>query len=146
MKLRRLVYTSHATVSLSKRDLLDLLHEARGYNMIDNISGVLMYKEGYFLQVIEGDPETIDALFIRLKKDTRHSDIKILFETPTDHRLFENWAMGCADFDDPSLSMLPGLRTDLADPKVVEELVNNLPEVANFLIENLTDLQINDPK
>ncbi|MBQ0787629.1 MAG: BLUF domain-containing protein [Oceanihabitans sp.] len=146
MKLHRLVYTSQATILFNKRDLLDLLHESRGYNMVDSISGVLMHKKGFFLQVIEGEPEAIDNLISRLKKDSRHSNIKILYESPIEKRLFQNWAMGCADFDDPTLSMLPGLRTDLSDSKVINSLVNRLPEVANFLIENLTEPQINDRK
>jgi len=146
MKLHRLVYTSQATILFTKRELLDLLHESRGFNMVDNISGVLMHKQGYFLQVIEGQPEAIDNLISRLEKDPRHSNIKILYKSIIFERLFQNWAMGCADFDDPALSMLPGLRTDLADSKVVEDLVNRLPEVANFLIENLTDSQKHNPK
>ncbi|GAL64533.1 BLUF domain-containing protein [Algibacter lectus] len=136
MTLRRLIYSSQAVKQFTKRQLLDLLHDSRGFNAIDNISGVLMHKHGYFLQIIEGDPEVIDDLLVRLRKDTRHKDLKIIHDSTVQDRLFTNWAMGCVDFDDAELSMLPGFRTDLTDPEVIEELIKHLPEVATLLREN----------
>jgi hypothetical protein len=45
--------------------------------------------------------------------------------------------MGCADFDKPELSLIPGIRTDLSDPKVIEDIIIRLPEIADFLLEKL---------
>jgi len=136
MTLRRLIYSSQAVKLFTQRELLDLLHESRGYNFIDNISGVLMHKEGYFLQVIEGEPVMIHNLFKRIEKDPRHKELTILHDCTIEKRLFSNWNMGCTNFDDPQLSMLPGLKTDLTKPEVIEELIMNLPDVANILKEN----------
>ncbi|AUC81519.1 BLUF domain-containing protein [Lacinutrix sp. Bg11-31] len=137
MALRRIVYTSQASKQFSKRSLLDLLHDSRAFNTIDNISGVLMHRNGCFLQVIEGESDVVNSLFIRLLKDPRHKEVKIILDSSVDSCLFSNWAMGCADFDDPELSMMPGIRTDLSDPKVIEDLIIKLPELATFLLENL---------
>lgn len=139
MILRRIIYSSQAVEKFSKRHLLDLLHDSRGYNSIDNISGVLMHKQGYFLQIIEGNPKVIDDLLERLHRDPRHKDLKIIRDSMVENRLFTNWAMGCADFDDAELSMLPGFRTDLTDPDVIEELITHLPEVATLLRNNFVD-------
>jgi hypothetical protein len=139
MTLRRTIYTSKSTKQFNKRNLLDLLHDSRTYNKIDSISGVLMYREGVFLQVIEGESEVIDDLFTRLKRDPRHNEVKIIFDSYVDSRFFSDWAMGCADFDQPELSFIPGIRTDLSDPEVIESLINNLPEVATFFLENHLD-------
>tara|TARA_R110002074_G_scaffold257269_7_gene429767 strand:+ start:7520 stop:7936 length:417 start_codon:yes stop_codon:yes gene_type:complete len=136
MALRRIVYTSQASEKFSKRSLLDLLHESRAFNAIDNISGVLMHKNGYFLQVIEGNSEVIDNLFKRLLKDSRHKKIKKVLDSTVNSCLFLNWAMGCADFDDPELSFIPGIRTDLSDPTVIESIIIKLPEIAFFFLEN----------
>lgn len=136
MALRRIIYTSKSTKQFNKRNLLDLLHDSRAYNKIDNITGVLMHREGVFLQVIEGRSDVIHDLFIRLKRDPRHDEIKIIFDSSVTSRFFSNWSMGCADFDEPELSLIPGIRTDLSDPKVIERLINNLPEVATFFLEN----------
>lgn len=137
MVLRRIVYTSQASEQFSKRNLLDLLHEARAFNAIDNISGVLMHRNGYFLQVIEGESEVVEELFTRLLRDPRHKEIKKILDAPVASCLFSSWAMGCADFDEPGLNMLPGIRTDLRDPEVIEDLISKLPEIASFLLENL---------
>nr|WP_321244682.1 BLUF domain-containing protein [uncultured Psychroserpens sp.] len=137
MALRRIVYTSQASEQFSKRNLLDLLHESRAFNTIDNISGVLMHRNGYFLQVIEGESEVVDNLFTRVLGDERHKEVKIILDSSVDSCLFLSWAMGCADFDEPELSMLPGIRTDLSDPEVIEDLIIRLPEVASFLLENI---------
>ena len=137
MSLRRIIYTSQASEQFTKRKLLDLLHTSRGYNTIDNISGLLMHKDGYFLQIIEGEHDVVEDLFQRLSNDTRHKNIKMILDRSVESRLFSNWAMGCADFDEPELSMLPGLRTDLSNPEVIKELILHLPEIADFLLDKL---------
>ncbi|WP_282031454.1 BLUF domain-containing protein [Winogradskyella eximia] len=137
MSLRQIIYTSQASEQFNKRSLLDLLHTSRGYNTIDNISGVLMHRDGYFLQIIEGEQDVIENLFQRLNNDTRHKNIKMILDRSVESRLFSNWAMGCADFDEPELSMLPGIRTDLSNPEVIEDLIIHLPEIADFLLDKL---------
>tara|TARA_R110002049_G_scaffold70894_2_gene182948 strand:+ start:1465 stop:1881 length:417 start_codon:yes stop_codon:yes gene_type:complete len=137
MLLHQIIYTSQASEQFNKRNLLDLLHTSRGYNTIDNISGLLMHRNGYFLQIIEGEQDVVENLFQRLSNDTRHKNIKMILDRTVESRLFSNWAMGCADFDEPELSMLPGLRTDLSNPEVIEELIIHLPEIADFLLDKL---------
>ena len=137
MALRRIIYTSQASKPLSKRGLLDMLHESRAFNSIDNISGVLMHRKGTFIQVIEGNPEDVEDLFTRIQRDSRHKEVKIILDSSVDSRHFSNWAMGCADFDEPELSLIPGIRTDLSDPQVIEDIITRLPEIANFLLEKL---------
>jgi hypothetical protein len=137
MSLHQIIYTSQASEQFNKRNLLDLLHTSRGYNTIDNISGLLMHRNGYFLQIIEGEQDVVENLFQRLSNDTRHKNIKMILDRTVESRLFSNWAMGCADFDEPELSMLPGLRTDLSNPEVIEELIIHLPEIADFLLDKL---------
>ncbi|MFT6856554.1 MAG: hypothetical protein ACJA0X_002534 [Cyclobacteriaceae bacterium] len=137
MSIRRIIYTSQATKQFDTRNLLNLLHDARAFNSIDKISGVLIHKEGSFLQIIEGESQAVDDLFTRLGRDPRHNEIKMIHDTSVKNRIFSNWAMGCADFDAPELSLIPGIRTDLNDPEVIEDLINRLPEIAKLLRENL---------
>ena len=134
MKFRRLIYTSQAVEPFNKRKLLDLMHESRSYNAIDSITGLLMHREGFFLQVFEGEPSVIENLLNRILNDTRHTKIEVVQDCPAINRLFSNWTMGCLDFDEPELSLLPGIRTDLSDPIIVQELISKLPEISNFLL------------
>tara|TARA_R110002012_G_scaffold249490_1_gene427066 strand:- start:6 stop:440 length:435 start_codon:yes stop_codon:yes gene_type:complete len=142
MKLRRVVYTSKATSQFNKRDLLDLLHDSRAYNSLDHISGVLIHKDGYFLQIIEGECDKIIELLGRLVIDKRHSHFNIISDDTVDNRLFSKWAMGCADFNDPSLSMIPGILRNFENPKVAHQLSDQLPAIANFLHDNLSEEQV----
>jgi hypothetical protein len=137
MKLRRLIYTSQATRSFSKRNFLDLLHQSRAYNSVDNITGVLIHRNDFFLQVIEGDTEAIEDLLGRLLLDTRHIKLKIILDKLVEKRIFSNWSMGCANFNEPELSLIPGLRADLSDPEVIQELITRLPEVSSYLLQKI---------
>jgi hypothetical protein len=137
MKLRRLIYTSQATRSFSKRNFLDLLHQSRAYNSVDNITGVLIHRKDFFLQVIEGDTEAIEDLLGRLLLDTRHIKLKIILDKFVEKRIFSNWSMGCANFNEPELSLIPGLRADLSDPEVIQELITRLPEVSSYLLQKI---------
>lgn len=142
MEIRRIAYTSKAKINFSKRDLLNLLHDSRAFNLLDNITGVLIHKDGCFLQIIEGEPKDVKNLLERLKKDTRHENFKILEDILSETRLFNDWAMGCADFDDPSLSFIPGIRKDLSNPENIKNFTERLPEISTILHENLTHEQI----
>jgi hypothetical protein len=51
--------------------------------------------------------------------------------------LFSNWTMGGADFNKPELSLTPGIRTDLCDPKIIKDMIFRLPEIAFFLLKKL---------
>jgi hypothetical protein len=137
MKLRRLIYTSQATESFSKDNLLDLLLQSRAYNSVDDITGVLMHKKGFFLQVLEGESEAIEDLLNRLLLDARHIKLKIVLDNFTESRMFSNWAMGCVDFNKDEFKIMPGLYVDLSDPKVIQELTTRLPEVASFLLKEI---------
>ena len=55
MQFRRLAYTSSAKTEFNKRRLLDLLHDSRAYNTIDNISGVLIHKQVFFFKLLKGN-------------------------------------------------------------------------------------------
>ncbi|MGK0421200.1 MAG: hypothetical protein ACJAT9_000868 [Polaribacter sp.] len=45
--------------------------------------------------------------------------------------------MGGADFNKPELSLTPGIRTDLCDPKIIKDMIFRLPEIAFFLLKKL---------
>ena len=137
MELRRIAYTSQAIGQFSKRNLLDLLHYARAFNKIDNITGILMHRRGAFLQVLEGSSEDVGNLLSRILSDPSHHKIKIILDASIDRRIFSNWTMGCADFNKPELSLIPGIRTDLRDPQVIKDMIFRLPEIAFFLLKKV---------
>jgi len=68
---------------------------------------MLLYDDGSFLQVLEGEREPMSALYERILADRRHTSIMKLLEREIDERQFGDWKMGFVSV--PHLaSALPG--------------------------------------
>jgi len=87
----QIVYTSKATGDV---ELEELLKTSVRNNAAQNVSGMLIYTKGSFLQLLEGDTSTVDALFKRIGVDPRHHDVQVLIRTSIKEREFKNWSMG----------------------------------------------------
>ncbi|HCD33338.1 MAG TPA: blue light sensor protein, partial [Phycisphaerales bacterium] len=92
----QLIYTSVATKPLSNTELNKLLNQSRLRNEFANVTGMLLFDRGTFLQVIEGPEYTIQKLYERIKADTRHQRMIVLSERRIKHREFSKWKMGYA--------------------------------------------------
>jgi hypothetical protein len=88
-----LLYCSAATRPLYDEQLADLLEESRAYNKRHNITGLLCYDEGHFVQVIEGSPAEVDRLFARIECDPRHHHVQLLCRGTSARREFKDWRM-----------------------------------------------------
>lgn len=106
--LYRLAYVSSARHLFPKAELLALLSQARDKNVRLGITGMLLYKEGNFMQLIEGEKTAIHALFAAISADSRHHESVVMVDEPITERSFENWSMGFYDLADPVLQTLPG--------------------------------------
>ena len=92
--LSQLIYTSQAQAGLSPDALQAIALAAARNNALVDVSGLLIYDQGCFLQVMEGEDELILALYQRLKRDVRHTNIVKLIHEPIARRRFEAWSMG----------------------------------------------------
>lgn len=95
MILRRLAYISIASHPMGDPELRALLKSCRHANSRLRISGYLHYHQGEFIQVLEGPETSVGECFERIKHDTRHHNIRVLFDERTHRRTFANWSMGC---------------------------------------------------
>lgn len=93
----QLIYTSAATVQFSQKQLKELLHKARQNNESLGVSGMLVYNEGSFLQILEGEEESLTALYEKIEKDERHDNVKLLLRKEIEERSFGEWKMGFFD-------------------------------------------------
>lgn len=64
----QIVYASSATKAFSKAELVELLTQVRAKNSRLGVTGMLLYKDGNFLQVIEGEEAIIRGLYQSLEK------------------------------------------------------------------------------
>jgi hypothetical protein len=90
----QLIYRSAASAPFSERELTNLLQRARDNNAQFGLTGLLLYENGSFLQVLEGEREPLLAVYGRILKDPRHQRVTKLLEQELDKRRFGDWQMG----------------------------------------------------
>ncbi len=108
-ELMHLIYSSAATQQFDRDALVHLLDRARKTNSELNISGMLLYIDGSFLQVLEGAPDQVEALFDRISGDPRHSTVVRIISEPIAKRTFSDWSMGFAEVSADDLNEVDGL-------------------------------------
>ena len=91
--LHRLVYMSTA-VGVLRADELDRIYfRAKSANAQAGITGLMLFYEGAFLQVLEGSAAGVASLLDRIRRDRRHANITVLEAGPAEDRLFPDAPM-----------------------------------------------------
>lgn len=106
--MHRIIYLSASTKELSIEEINALLLQSRKFNAENNITGVLLYIDGDFLQVIEGSEEVTKRLFEKIKKDKRHKGIITVYNDRFLEKQFPDWSMGFGLIDYKKLEKTPG--------------------------------------
>lgn len=88
-----LIYSSMASPEIEESDLKDIIVSAEKNNNQDEITGMLIFHDGTFFQMLEGSKEKVHAAFEKIQDDPRHSAIIKLFEGETSKRHFPDWKM-----------------------------------------------------
>jgi len=83
-------YVSTANNSLEPNEVVEILDQTEARNNQIGIRGFLIYSDGNFFEVLEGDEKIIKDLFINIKDDPRHKDIIVVFEKICEEELFGN--------------------------------------------------------
>ena len=103
-----MIYVSSSTAPLSSDDLMALLEGARKHNASQGITGMLLYKEGNFMQALEGEEGVVRPLFERIQRDPRHSGVVVLLEGELEQRQFPDWSMAFQDLNSAEARSIPG--------------------------------------
>jgi len=99
-----LVYQSVASTEFLKQQLEALVQEIRPFNAQNEITGLLVFDGKTFLQILEGDKETIENLYQRICQDDRHTDVNSRWAQTCEKRTFSDWEMGCYALEGASIS------------------------------------------
>ena len=95
--LHFIIYVSHTTRQMSAEELVSLQQQARAFNRSAGISGCLVHKDGFFMQMIEGERAALFSLLEKIKADPRHRDLRIVVEGPARRRVFSDSGMVLRD-------------------------------------------------
>jgi len=82
---------SVATAAPHPRDLDALAGKARVRNRSLDVTGMLLFEDGCFLQTIEGPPVAVAELWSSIQRDGRHDHIEVMSEHMAAARLFSDW-------------------------------------------------------
>lgn len=99
----RLAYASTATANPAhiRNDLIQIFESAQQYNFNHQLTGVLLYGNGYFFQYIEGRKPEVDRLYQHLLKDLRHQGVSLLFYDVAEQLKFDQWGSCYTHFEPP---------------------------------------------
>ena len=98
-RVHHVLYRSQATVPLRDEQLTDILGEAQAYNQAHDITGLLCYGDGFFIQVLEGTPQAVQTLYAKIRRDARHRHVVTLRDGPSAMRFFPDWRMALVRSD-----------------------------------------------
>jgi hypothetical protein len=100
-RLCRIVYCSRSLLKGSRSDIeaqiRTILAKARTNNQETGLTGALTFNERCFAQVLEGADDDLEPLYEKIRRDPRHTDVKILAQSNPARRLFPSWSMAYVD-------------------------------------------------
>ena len=109
-----LTFSSAENFPMNEKSIRDIITTSRTNNVRKEITGMMLYKDGFFLQSIEGLEEKVIQLFEVISKDERHTVSEILWSEYIPNREFENLPMGFNNLNHADCSNLNGVARILA--------------------------------
>ena len=122
-----LIYRSVATERPDDAGLLELLKLSREANAAHGITGMLLYQNGRYMQMLEGEEAAVRALYDNIARDRRHHLVTIVASGPVAKRHFHDWSMGFRHMD--QVSDLPDYDSYL-DAQLAEDRFDDEERIA----------------
>lgn len=105
-----LVYISAAAYLMDDEDLTEILEVSRRNNTKLDVTGLLLYHDGNFIQVLEGEKDVIKGLYETITIDNRHAYVFKMLEGSLEKRNFPDWSMGFKALTSAQFNELNGYR------------------------------------
>lgn len=102
------IYVSRATEEFSDQDILELLAKARKNNAASNVTGMLLFHEGNFFQILEGEEQVVQDVFDKISNDPRHTQVTRVICESVAKRSFGDWTMGFVSATNEELNSIDG--------------------------------------
>ncbi len=133
-----LIYVSKAVSSLNDDELAEILRVSRENNGAGRVTGMLLYKGGNFMQLLEGPQDEVLALFERIKDDPRHCDATILSIEEIHMRQFPEWEMAFCNLDTHSLKSARGF-SEFQEDDFMAEIFRKMPIRAYIMLVTIKE-------
>ena len=97
-----LLYVSRAIYNITDDDLLNILEQSRSRNKSLNVTGMLLYSGGNFMQVLEGKAKDVEDIYDSIMADSRHKGAILVLKQTIDLPTFSDWSMGFKNYSEHS--------------------------------------------
>lgn len=91
--LVELSYLSEAVSDMSFLGLMRLLESARAFNQKNGVTGILLYDNQQFGQIIEGEYANVMKAWKRIQEDKRHHRVELLEIREITERNYPDWLL-----------------------------------------------------
>lgn len=141
--LFQLVYISYRNSHCNNKEIENILESSRRNNYNKNITGVLLYSDKKFLQVLEGERKQVNELYDFIKTDSRHRNAVLISLSPIMERTFPSWQMGAKKLDDKTYKLIHSYKEQFAGGYELVSLLEE-EEIDEFQrLLNEKDTQVN---
>lgn len=91
--IRLVVYSAVYLGDSLADDLRRIKEQSQRNNPGRQVTGILLFDRGRFVQAIEGPPDSVASLLERISQDPRAGDVDVLLDLTLAARSFSEWAM-----------------------------------------------------
>lgn len=99
-QLVELIYCSFPLRTFREVDIHKMLSLIRPKNQSMDVTGMLLYANQQFLQLLEGRRDDVNQIFQSISHDARHYDVNLISVRSIQKRNFRNWDMAFSGGDD----------------------------------------------
>jgi hypothetical protein len=125
-------------------DLEDLLEQAQSNNSSQGITGALVYVDGFFLQVLEGEKQSLQKLMQAICKDFRHETVTVLQEEEIAAAAVSAWDMAYVSATPEQVATWAGLSGTTKLPEVLEDIHQD-PHKATQVARSILSMLLGGP-
>ena len=116
------IYFSASSTPMQVDELEDILEQAQSNNSRNGITGALVYIDGSFLQILEGEKDRVQTLMQKISKDFRHETVSILHEGEIAAAAFTEWKMAYVSATAEQIARWAGLSGTTQLPEVWQDI------------------------
>jgi hypothetical protein len=107
---------------MTEDDLVALLEQSRARNRQHSVTGMLLYAEGAFIQVLEGDAKDVETIYKSITLDERNAGHYVIEKSEITERNFPEWSMGFTDLTKVPADQLEGYSDIFHRQKALEDV------------------------
>jgi len=101
---------------------VELLRKARNKNASLNVTGMLLFIDGCFFQILEGPAEQVDQIYATISADDRHGKVTTIIREPIAQRDFNEWTMGYVGLTPDEAGEIDGLNDFFTNGQSISDL------------------------